>query len=146
MGTMGMGNGNLTQGGQTIFGTSYIVHENVIDVLVRLRSLVCLFHLHSLLEDKLELFLLVWGEGMCVLNKLNKLLISKVNSCWLVGTIWRVLIDAHILLYLCWVSLILIFIYIFHLVILVAGSRNSSEVLRRLIEIWQSMSSLNVLL
>jgi hypothetical protein len=76
MPTMGVGDRNLAEGRQTILGTSHIVHQNVIDILVGLSTLVDYLHLHALLKDKLKLRLLVWGECMRVLNQLNELLIS----------------------------------------------------------------------
>ena len=122
-----MGNRNLAEGCQTILGTSHIVHENVIDILVGLSTLVDYLHLHALLKDELKLRLLIGGKCMRILNQLDKLFISEINASWLMGPIGRVLVHTHILLELFGVSMILIFLIIilgfvvFHLVIFIPG-------------------------
>jgi hypothetical protein len=103
---------NLTEGCQTILGTSHIVHLNVIDILVGLSTLVDYLHLHALLKDELKLRLLIGGKCMSILDQLDKLFISEIDTSWLVGPIGRVLVHTHILLELFGVSMILILLII----------------------------------
>ena len=59
---------NLTKGSETVLSSAYILHEDVINVLIRLLTVVRLHHAwHSLFKNDLQLLLLLWCEILEVL-------------------------------------------------------------------------------
>jgi hypothetical protein len=67
---------------------------------------------------------------MSILYQFDKLLVSQIYTCRLVSSIWGILINAHVLMDLCRISLILVLVLIIlslivlHLIVLVSRSRN----------------------
>jgi hypothetical protein len=64
----GSGVVHLTEGGETVLGAAYVLHQDIIDVLIRLLTVIRLHHSgHSLFKNDLELLLLLWCKILEVL-------------------------------------------------------------------------------
>lgn len=64
----GSGVVHLTEGGKTVLGAAYVLHQDIIDVLIRLLTVIRLHHSgHSLFKNDLKLLLLLWCKILEVL-------------------------------------------------------------------------------
>ena len=64
----GSGVVHLTEWSETILGAAYVLHQDIIDVLIRLLTVIRLHHSrHSLFKNDLELLLLLWCKILEVL-------------------------------------------------------------------------------